>query len=120
MPLLRPVNFCELLGYIRAQQQVAAFERVLLRFPQVLGSLTEIAFLAGNYTNMPKDLSAPWRWIVSVDGKEFLALRESFIEAASRDIELNLVDREVQLPGMIAVFLESLSGQVVGNLSVLE
>src|SRR2546423_14413588 len=89
MPLLRPVNFCQLLRHIGAQQQVAAGERMLFGFSQIFRSLSKLAALAGNDPNMPKDFSAPGRRIVAVNGEQLLALRESLVEAAGGGIKPN-------------------------------
>src|SRR2546423_8330871 len=93
---------------------------MLLGFPQILRSISEVSTLAGNHAHVPKDFAAPRRRIVAVNGEEFLALRESFVEPPGSYIELNFVDGEIELTGAIAFFFERLGRQVVRGLGVIE
>src|SRR2546423_9015688 len=120
MTLLRPINLGELLGDISAKQKVTAFQRMLLGVMEGVGRLRVIAPFAGDYTDMPINLSAPRRLLVSRNGQQLIALRQRLVEATTRDVELDLVDGEVELTGTVAFFLESERRLVVSLFGVSE
>src|SRR5437868_1696466 len=82
--------------------------------------MDEIAALPSDDTDVSEDFSAPRRCIVGRNRQQPFALGKCFIEATSRDVELNLVDGEIELTGSISVFFERLRGKVVGALGVAE
>src|SRR5690349_13279188 len=108
MPLLRPVDFRQLLGDIGSQQQVAALESVLLCLEQVFRGLPKISALARDHADVAQYFAAPRGRILRGNSQKILALRERFVETAGSDIQLDLVDREVELAGAIPVFLKRL------------
>src|SRR2546423_15593067 len=105
MTLLRPINLGELLGDISAQQKVTAFQRMLLGVMEGVGRLRVIAPFAGDYTDMPINLSAPRRLLVRRNGQQLIALRQRLVEATNRDVVMDLDDGEIEVTGKGALFL---------------
>ena len=59
MALLRPIQFCQLLGDVGFQQQVLRLLGALASAPEVLGGAHVVAAISGDYSDVAEDLTTP-------------------------------------------------------------
>src|SRR5438045_1035701 len=120
MPLLGPVEFGQLLCDIRSEQQILAFLGALTRSPEVLGRPHVVAALARDYSNVPEYLPAPGRSDLSRQREQLLCPLLRFLEALGRDAELHLVQCDIELVRLVALFAESVLGLRIRGLGASE
>src|SRR5256885_15666783 len=120
MTLLRPINFGELLGDIRPQQQVSALEGVVFGLMEAVSGLRVIATLPRYDTDMAINLAAPRRLLVSGNCQQLIALHQCLVEPTPCDVQLHLVDCEVELAGAVTLLLERARRLVVSLFRVTQ
>ena len=116
--LLRPEKLGQLLGDVRFEKEVASLGSVEIRLMQIVRRLDELGALPRDYAHVAEDFTAPRRDFIRVIRKQLPAMCFCIVVAAPRDKELNLVHRQVELAGLISLFLERAARIRIGGLCV--
>src|SRR6202022_2936413 len=118
--LLRPIEPRQLLGDGGLEQQVFSLLRAFSRAAEVFRGFDVILALAGDDSHVAENFAAP-RW------RDFPRQREQWldallglVESASRDAQLNLIERDVHLVRTVMLLAECLCRRRVCGFCLIE